>query len=171
MQETWEMWVWSLGWEDPLEMEIVTHSNILAREMPWTEEPAGLQSMESQSRTWLKQLSMHAILLGKCPASYKNALPVKTGWCPVHREKKWRNSCLPTVEKANSCVFKSVAGFSKVTLHLCKINRVFIIKPVQHLIKCFLSLEAEVEAPEAGVVLPSSERGQHYACKIILITA
>ena len=38
----------SLGQEDPLEKEVVTHSNILAWEMPWTEEPGGLQAMGSQ---------------------------------------------------------------------------------------------------------------------------
>ena len=38
--------VWSLGGEDPLEMEMATHSNILAWEIPWTEQPGGLQSME-----------------------------------------------------------------------------------------------------------------------------
>ena len=44
----WETWVRSLGWEDPLEKEIVTHSSILAWEIPRTEEPRGLQSMGSQ---------------------------------------------------------------------------------------------------------------------------
>ena len=44
-----EMWVWSLGWEDPLEREMATHSSILAWEVPWIEEPSGLQSMESQT--------------------------------------------------------------------------------------------------------------------------
>ena len=37
--------VWSLGWEDHLEKEMVTHSSILAWEIPWTEEPGGLQSV------------------------------------------------------------------------------------------------------------------------------
>ena len=45
MQETQEMWVRSLGWEDPLEEEMATHSNILAWRILWTEEPDGLQSM------------------------------------------------------------------------------------------------------------------------------
>ena len=45
MQETW---VRSLGWEDPLEKEMATHSSILAWRIPWTEEPGGLQSMGSQ---------------------------------------------------------------------------------------------------------------------------
>ena len=38
MQETW---VRSLGWEDPLEEGLVTHSSILAWRFPWTEEPGG----------------------------------------------------------------------------------------------------------------------------------
>ena len=45
MQETW---IPSLGQEDPLEKEMVTHSSILAWETPWTEEPGGLLSMGSQ---------------------------------------------------------------------------------------------------------------------------
>ena len=38
----------SLGWEDPLEKEMATHSSILAWRIPWTEEPGSLQSMGSQ---------------------------------------------------------------------------------------------------------------------------
>ena len=45
MQETW---VQSLGWEDPLEKGMATHSSILAWRIPWTQEPSSLQSMESQ---------------------------------------------------------------------------------------------------------------------------
>ena len=43
-----ERWVQSLGQEDPLEEEMATHSSILAWEIPRTEEPGGLQSVESQ---------------------------------------------------------------------------------------------------------------------------
>ena len=43
-----ETWVRSLGWEDPLEKEMATHSSILAWKISWTEEPGGLQSMGSQ---------------------------------------------------------------------------------------------------------------------------
>ena len=54
MQETQETWIRSLGQEDPLEEEMATHSSILAWNIPWTEEPVGLQSMESQkSHIWL----------------------------------------------------------------------------------------------------------------------
>ena len=45
---TQETWVPSLGWEDPLEKEMATHSSILVWRIPWTEEPGGLQSMGSQ---------------------------------------------------------------------------------------------------------------------------
>ena len=40
-----EAWVQSLGQEDSLEKKMETHSSILAWEIPWTEEPGGLQSM------------------------------------------------------------------------------------------------------------------------------
>ena len=49
MQETW---VLSLGWEDPLEKEMATHSSILAWRIPWMEELGGLES------TGRKQLDM-----------------------------------------------------------------------------------------------------------------
>ena len=50
MQETW---VQSLGWEDPLEKEMETHSSILAWEIPWTEEPGELVYGVVKSRTQL----------------------------------------------------------------------------------------------------------------------
>ena len=43
-----ETWVRSLGWEDPLEKEMATHSSTLAWKIPRTEEPGRLQSMEFQ---------------------------------------------------------------------------------------------------------------------------
>ena len=46
----------SLGWEDPLEKGIVTHSSILAWRIPWTEEPSSLQSMG------FKELDMIAVV-------------------------------------------------------------------------------------------------------------
>ena len=48
-----EIQIRSLGWEDPLEKGMATHSSTLAWEIPWTEEPGGLQPVESQSRTRL----------------------------------------------------------------------------------------------------------------------
>ena len=47
MQELREMWVWSLGWEDPLEEEqMAPYSSVPAWEIPWTEEPDWLQAVQ-----------------------------------------------------------------------------------------------------------------------------
>ena len=56
---------YSLSQEDPLEKGMATHSSILARRIPWTEEPRGLQSMGSQSRTQMSDFHFpkgHCIL-------------------------------------------------------------------------------------------------------------
>ena len=60
MQETQ---VRSLGQEDPLEKEMATHSSILAWEIPWTEEPGGLQSMGSQRVGHDWAISLHVTFL------------------------------------------------------------------------------------------------------------
>ena len=62
MWETQETQVPSLSQEDPLEKEMATHSNILAWEIPWTEEAGGLQSIGLQQLGVTKQLSMHACI-------------------------------------------------------------------------------------------------------------
>ena len=61
----WETWVQSLGWEDPLEKEMATHSSTLAWKIPWTEEPGRLQSMGSQRvwHDWVTSLSFFFFLL------------------------------------------------------------------------------------------------------------
>ena len=57
--------VQSLGWEDPLEKEMATHSGILSWEILWTEEPSGLQSMGSQrvGHDWVTKLSTKLLLI------------------------------------------------------------------------------------------------------------
>ena len=54
MQETQEMWVWSLGPEDPLEKEMATHSSILAWKIPWMEKTGELQyvGLQRVRRDW-----------------------------------------------------------------------------------------------------------------------
>ena len=61
MQETQETLVQSLVREDPLEKEMATHSSILAWEIPWTEEPGGLQSMGLQKvgQGWATNTDTH----------------------------------------------------------------------------------------------------------------
>ena len=49
----WETWVRSLGWENPLEKEMVTHSSTLAWKIPWMGEPGKLQYM------WLQRVGHH----------------------------------------------------------------------------------------------------------------
>ena len=63
MQETW---AWSLGWEDPLEKEMATHSSILAWRTPWTEEPGGLQSVVVwlMGKWWNLSLSSSHLQMG-----------------------------------------------------------------------------------------------------------
>ena len=74
MQEMQEMWVWSLGWEDPLEKERATHSSVLAWRIPQTEEPGGPQATGSQraghnrvcmadARPWAQQWLWHQMHL------------------------------------------------------------------------------------------------------------
>ena len=60
MQETR---VRSLGWEDPLEMEMATYSSILAWRIPWTEEPGGLQSTGLQESDTTDRLTLSVFSL------------------------------------------------------------------------------------------------------------
>ena len=58
MQETQEIWVQSLGQEDPLEEEMTTHSSILAWKIPWTEEPGGYSPWGWRVRhNWVRMYS------------------------------------------------------------------------------------------------------------------
>ena len=59
-----ETWVQSLGQEDPLEKEVLTHSNILAWETPWREEPGGLQPMGLQ-RVRHDRVHMHGMAVNQ----------------------------------------------------------------------------------------------------------
>ena len=72
MQETW---VQSLGWEDPREKEMATHSSILVWKIPWTEEPARLQSMGSQrvGHDWVTSLFTFTVLHSQQLVESENA--------------------------------------------------------------------------------------------------
>ena len=63
----WETQVWSLGWEDPVEKDMATHTSILAWRMPWTEEPGRLQSMGLQRvrHDWVTNTLTFTTVLGK----------------------------------------------------------------------------------------------------------
>ena len=65
MQEMQETQVWSLGWVDPLEKEMATHSSILAWRIPGTEEAGGLQPMGSQrvGHDWVTNTHFHICMI------------------------------------------------------------------------------------------------------------
>ena len=76
MQETW---VQFLGWEDPLEKEMATHSSILAWRIPWTEEPGKLQSIGSQESDKSSQLKRENVRLNPpspCPQQQRRRFSV-----------------------------------------------------------------------------------------------
>ena len=66
-----ETWVRSLGWEDPLEKEMATHSSVLAWRIPRTEKPGSLESVGSQSRTRLSDFT-HLLILKDRGSAIKN---------------------------------------------------------------------------------------------------
>ena len=78
MQETQEMRVQSLGWEDPLEKEMATHSSTLAWRIPWREEPGRLQSMGSQRvrHFWATSLSLSQYIRNWISTTKADSLPL-----------------------------------------------------------------------------------------------
>ena len=94
MQETH---VQSLGWEDPLEKGMATHSSIVAWKIPWAEEPGSLPSMKSQNQTWL--IDFHSL-----PKATQLRVQLKSSQSPgyfptipYYLENYW--SCLPLDKK------------------------------------------------------------------------
>ena len=69
VQEVQETQVQALNREDPLEEEMATHTSILAWNIPWTEEPGGLQSMGSQKRQNLVTKQQWCVCLCVCNAN------------------------------------------------------------------------------------------------------
>ena len=99
----WETWVQSLGWEDPLEKEMATHSSILAWRIPRTEEPCGLQTKGSQRvghdwattihtvsyRSWFmptSRASVITILQDRLP--HPLLYSISLTWCPAPHSQK-----------------------------------------------------------------------------------
>ena len=86
MQETW---VRSLGWKDPLEKEMATHSSILAWRIPWTEEPDRLQSMGLQTvgHDWVTSTYRHIYVT-------ENLAKLRLGWQGMSAKASLRKWCL-----------------------------------------------------------------------------
>ena len=78
MQETQEMMIQSLGWEDPLEKEMATHSGVFAWKILWTEEPGRLQSMgpQRERHDWVTEhIGIKKKKLNKWPLFNTNIIP------------------------------------------------------------------------------------------------
>ena len=105
-----EVWVWFLGWEDPLEKEMATHSSIRAWRIPRTEEPGGLQSMGSQwvghdlvtkpppPQRWFKKLCKEDESLeehGAWPSKADQLRGSSKLILLQHRRSCWRTLCQP----------------------------------------------------------------------------
>ena len=105
--ETQEMWVRSLGWEDPLEKRMATHSSILAWEIPWTEEPGRLQSMGSQRvrHSWAINSSL---VYHKSASNWSNLYP-----------KPWYKHHPQCLNLANN------VWFFPLTIFVCRLLIVF----------------------------------------------
>ena len=74
-----ETWVWSLGWEDPLEKETATHSNILAWRIPWTVYSMGLQRVRYD---WVTFISLVVHLLAfQTEISLGKSFWPSLNWC------------------------------------------------------------------------------------------
>ena len=94
MQETW---VRSLGWEDPLEKEMATHSSILAWKIPWTEKPGRLQSMGSQrvGQDWATSLHFRVQRASLVAQLVKNPPAMRQTWV-------WSLGCEDPLEKGKA---------------------------------------------------------------------
>ena len=108
--------VWSLGWEDPLEKGMATHSSILAWEIPWTEEPGELQSMESQRvrHYWLISIwaSWVAQVVKNLLSMWRPGLrPLFDPWAwKMPQRRKWLHT--PVCLTGESYRQRSLAGYS-----------------------------------------------------------
>ena len=66
LSTVWETWARSLGWEDPLEEELATHSSILAWKIPWVGDPDKLQSITSKRMDTTEHEWINGVGWGGC---------------------------------------------------------------------------------------------------------
>ena len=91
-----ETQVRSLGWEDPLEKEMATHSSVLAWRIPWTEEPGGLQSIGSQESNMAEPLSLFSSPL--LPPRFTPSSVIQTvRWVEENSEGNYRACAFPSL--------------------------------------------------------------------------
>ena len=117
-----ETWVWSLGWEDPLEEGMATHSSILAWRIPWTEEPGGLQSIGSQRlrHDWVTSTTYRVNLRLSSHLFQKSIFILKK---KIHTLYKCNADVIPNKINTNSMIFinypvhNQISWFLKVSFY------------------------------------------------------
>ena len=139
IQEPQEMQVWSLGWEDPLEEGMATHSSILAWGILWTEEPGGLQSMVTKIWTRVTQLSRHILIItqwiGAIIIPILQMLSLSHRWlqkkkktCPWSNRKRIVGTLFePKMSSFRVCAFDHYTVFQSQTtwnVYLVKVSRI-----------------------------------------------
>ena len=99
-----EMWVQSLGWEDPLENELACHSSVLAWKIPWVEKPVGLQStgLQRVRHDWTHMISI---------------MPCRRTQC-----------CLHTSQKSLGCFWEYNCSHFFMSLVLSRLHSIFFFK-------------------------------------------
>ena len=132
-----ETWVQSLGWEDPLEEGMATHSSILAWRIPWTQEPGGLQSMASQKvghswmtkhstqleqrRSWMRRGTFYEIgsksaATAEAPDCAERSPRVKAAALSLLNSSLW----VPSAHLASAFCFSRLALFSVPVGHFSR---------------------------------------------------
>jgi len=114
MQETW---VWSLGWEDPLEKGMATHSSILAWRILWTEEPGRLEFMGLQRirHSWVTNI--HGFLGGFVCLIFKpqQVLTRQSHLCNQHLDKEEQHYQNPKTPSRHFSHYLLSNGYSSLT--------------------------------------------------------
>ena len=117
----WETQVRSLGWEDPLEKEMATHSSTLVWKIPWTEDPGRLQSIGSQrvGHDWVTSLSQFSSVQSQLrPTLRPPGLQQARLLCPSPTPRVYSNSCPlsqwchPAILLLPPSIFPSIRVFS-----------------------------------------------------------
>ena len=117
--------VWSLGGEDSLEEEMVTHSSILAWRVPWTEEPGRLQSMGSQrvGLNWATERTQYTdyCSTNSSARSLKHRASLETDPATDHKDE--RNQKIEFINTVKSQLFKKSNNVEKSLVWLTKGKR------------------------------------------------
>ena len=118
-----EAQVWSLGWEDPLEKGMATHSSVLVRRIPWTEEPGKLQSVWSQRvrHNWSAKRTTHSCLLMNSIDHYLMSMYTVLGILSVCLQVDSKGPlCSVGSAKEDSCLQGALIVVRKTWLNPCR---------------------------------------------------